>query len=272
MSTDSKILQQEKVFGFFVYSLPKSASVFLYQLFKDFSIEKNMPYFSIHNQPKVENNLYNHKQLNSNIKESFCFCPQRNFLIHKDEEFVHISELQHILQVRDPRDILVSQYFSEGWTHNTKSWDEKRHEERKNIQKMSIDDYCISRATDKGLIIGSAKVDPSMPFSLLERYQPAVQLKMLPLPNCTFVKYEDMVTNFRNWLSQVISPLQFSDDLSVVEKYYEKYKDEFILEEEQMSHKRKITPGDHKEKLQSKTIEKLNDIFSDVLDNFDYLR
>lgn len=272
MSTDSKIFERENVFGFFVYSLPKSATVFLYQLFKDFSIEKNMLYFSIHNQPDVNNNLYKHNQLNSDIKESFCLCPQRNFLIHKDDEFAHISELRHIIQVRDPRDILVSQYFSEGWTHNTKSWNQKRREERKNIQNMSIDDYCISRATDKGLIIGRVKVDPSLAFSLLERYKPAVQIKMLPMPNCTFVKYEDMVTNFRSWLSQVISPLQFSDPESLIEKYYQKYKHEFILDKEQMSHKRKITPGDHKEKLQPQTIEKLNHIFSDVLENFDYLR
>jgi 16S rRNA (cytosine1402-N4)-methyltransferase len=41
-------------------------------------------------------------------------------------------------------------------------------------------------------------------------------------------------------------------------------------EEDVWSHKRKVTPGDHREKLQSETIRQLDEIFGPVLDKLGY--
>ena len=40
--------------------------------------------------------------------------------------------------------------------------------------------------------------------------------------------------------------------------------------EDAWSHKRKITPGDHREKLQPETIRQLDQIFAPVLDRLGY--
>ena len=57
----------------------------------------------------------------------------------------------------------------------------------------------------------------------------------------------------------------------VIEELVAKYTFSFKVDKEEIwSHKRKITPGDHKHKLRAETIEELNRIFKDIPVRLDY--
>ncbi len=236
--------------GIIVHSLHKSASMFLYQLFKDLSERNRLSFFSVNNSPA------NRENIDSNIKKSFCICPERKFNF-EEHNYPHISEIIHIVQIRDPRDILVSEYYSNAWIHPDTAWSERRKELRKVIQTMSIDDYVLE---------GAEKLGTFGNFPLITRYQPILDLSLPHNHKLIIVRYEDMMRDFKHWLIKVMQPFEFQDILAT--EYYEKYKYEFQPKEESFHHKRKMTPGDYKEKLKTETIEKLNIIFDDILTHF----
>ena len=125
---------------------------------------------------------------------------------------------------------------------------------KQKIQKMTIDEYVIEYADQ-----------------LLNKYKNIISIVEANNPNYLIVKYETMVLDYRDWLSQVVKVFQFElPEKEVVEKYYQKYKKSFDTEdfEESLKHKRKMIPGDHMEKLQPSTIGLLNIKFSTILDRF----
>ncbi|VAX14139.1 hypothetical protein MNBD_GAMMA24-1135, partial [hydrothermal vent metagenome] len=88
-----------------------------------------------------------------------------------------------------------------------------------------------------------------------------------------FVKYEEMVTDYRRWLEKFIKPFQLDDKEGIIDmlvaqspKFFPKRTGEV------MRHIRRITPGDHKNKLKPSTIQQLNEIFGDTLDALGYAK
>ncbi|PZD75243.1 hypothetical protein C1752_00338 [Acaryochloris thomasi RCC1774] len=244
---------QSKNQGIIVHALHKSASMFLYRLFQDLSKEKGISFYSANNKPS------DREEVSADMDDSFCLCPERNFNIN-EYEFNRLNKTIHILQVRDPRDILVSQYFSFGWIHNLKPSDEKT--ERELIQSMSIDEYVLQATTDSTF------------HNLLERYTPILEIARSKNPDTIIVKYEDMVTNFNRWLPSIIDVFNFNPIQSkiLLTKYLFKHRNSFNPPKtEKQAHKRKITPGDHKNKLKPETIEKLNEMFAEILQECNYL-
>ena len=101
-------------------------------------------------------------------------------------------------------------------------------------------------------------------------------------PNVTTVHYEDMVLNFPVWLDQVLSvfesirvPAKKARNLLLPQSVRRMGLKHHLLktnhsafdvsEENVYSHKRKVTPGDHREKLKPATIAELNEIFAEYV-------
>ncbi len=234
--------------GVFVHALHKSATMFLYKFFKDVSNRKGYEYYSANNDP--DNELFS-----TNANNNFCVCPVRSF----DDVGQPPSEdlNQHrIIHIRDPRDILVSEYFSFGWSHSQA--DGKLTDTRKQeIQKMSIDDYVLNQPEFSSWHLGQ-KLEP---------------LADLVISDSTIVvRYETMVTHFPRWVRQVIKPFQFRWPSLAATRYSVKYRNEFTpASGNQLVHKRNVKPGDHVDKLKPDTIKKLNNRFEDFLVRFEYL-
>jgi hypothetical protein len=90
--------------------------------------------------------------------------------------------------------------------------------------------------------------------------------------NVTFVKYEDMVTDLKSWTKKVMAAFYFPNAERVIEDLVAKHTSSFnVNKEDILSHKRKITPGNHKHKLRAETIKELNRIFKDILVRLDYV-
>lgn len=167
-----------------------------------------------------------------------------------------ISEMEKykvILMVRDPRDILVSWYYSIAFSHSIPPLTSNRHEEyirkRKNAQEITIDDHVISES-DRVL-------------NILNRYHTEL---LVPYPNVYLTSYEKMTSNFEDWLKGLLDASELEISSQTFQKYVEDYKQLQPKEENIYEHIRKGKPGDYLDKLQPETIEYLNNKFSPIFE------
>ncbi len=169
-----------------------------------------------------------------------------DLLYHKN-----MKHIKTFFWVRDPRDILVSMYYSFGFTHGfspnlgIKSYQEKR---RKNIQSLTLDQYVIEESyavRDRFNII----------FDLMQRYE-----------NKLFLKYEDMIHRY-DYFYDSLNNFITLDDVIANKIYKETRPNE---NEDLSSHKRSGKTGAYLDKLKPETITQLNVILDDVLKKFDY--
>ena len=231
--------------------------MFLHRFFGHLARDCNFEYYS----PNLaEPNL---DKLEQCISNSFCCCPIRSFEA-RPAGFQNMDDVSRIFHVRDPRDILVSEYFSVGWIHDEIC--SALAEWRKQVQQMTIDQYVLERP--------NLGVRP-----LSEMYLPLLQSPLgKDRPSATnsngehvlLVRYEDMVTVFDRWLGMVIRPFSFTFPQRRVRQYRRKYAKEFVKTGESMTHRRRVTPGDYLDKLKPSTIGTLNRRFADVLSRFGY--
>lgn len=170
------------------------------------------------------------------------------------ETIPDIDQFRKLLLLRDPRDALTSLYFSVAYSHRVPSHPQSRVKmlrTRQVVRQSEIDEFVL---------------DKSKEWS--RKYEHYCE-KLLSQPDVKFVKYEDMVTKFPAWLDDVIKYWGVSFDPADHPRIAEV---DFNVEQEDIySHKRQVQPGDHRRKLQPKTIEKLTKKFENVLAQLGYL-
>jgi len=222
--------------------------MFLYQFFKRLSEKRNFSFHSENNDPA------NPDGPGVNERVNFCRCPIRTF---EAEPFSFGESHEHfrIFHVRDPRDILVSEYFSVAWIHPTE--DSKLDQRRESLQKISIDDYVLNQSAKSA-------------WPLEEKFVPLLERDLDPKRDVV-VTYEEMVTDFQSWVEKVLPAFDIRFPKLMAYKLAWRYRNEFKVNGEAMRHKRRITPGDHRDKLQPSTIDELNQRFEPVLKRFGYL-
>lgn len=210
--------------------------MFMYQVFHRLSRAKRLPYYSPNHTEPTDH------LVTPDIDHSFCFGPVRNFRFDTPEIDPSVST-KRIFQIRDPRDILCSEYYSFGWNHTEKDFTSKAKETREKIRNQTIDEYLLE--------------EEGATYRLGRRLKPL--LRNLDLPNVTLVTYEQMVCDFPGWLRKVIEPFEFNSiHKSLLLKIFSiKYKNEF-RPGPSSSHKRNVEPGEHQRKLQPETIAELN--------------
>lgn len=172
-----------------------------------------------------------------------CYGPFRWF-----REIPDLDKYRAVLHLRDPRDGLVSEYFSFGFSHVTKT--KKQIEHRDWVRQQTIDEYVLQVA-EKKLDIHQAYVE-----------------QLLPRPNVLYVTYEQMIEDFDGWLQRIAE----HTDLAIPEAL-DRIKATHVSsveKEDPTKHVRQMTPGDHLRKLKPETIERLNDQFRPVLDALGY--
>jgi hypothetical protein len=166
-----------------------------------------------------------------------------------------IEHYRTVLMLRDPRDVLVSHYFSMAYSHALPPTDGRRarfQTARRRFQTMSVDAYCLERV---GL--------------WLECYL-AYRDGLLGRPGVHLLRYEDMIRAPDRWLDQLAAAFGIMLDaadraaLTAIGGFDETAADD------KFQHIRKKQPGDHREKLTPATIAALNDRLAPVLHAFGY--
>jgi len=242
------------------FTTHKAASMFIYGIAGELSYLGGFRYYSIN-----KHNL-DEKDPNSWKEEDCCYAPLRflspaeKFLLPSIDKAC-LGKFNIILHLRDPRDVLVSMFFSHAYSHSRKLGGFNPSDEMR--QKW------IAGGIDR-FILDEGRHGKSPAEGVLLRYELYCE-HILNKPNVIFVKYEDMVSDFQKWLSQIIPPFNILNVREVIRVLMEEHKHAFkVGKENVMKHKRNIMPGDHKEKLEPGTINKLNLMFKDVLQELNY--
>ncbi len=226
---------------FIFHALHKSGSMFLYHYARSLASYIGADLFSA-NLP-VPNEI----SFLEDLSMKGILAPYRKFKTNRNDV------AKRIFILRDPLDILVSQFYSFAYMHVSDKNGLIAGRPREEFQQMGIDKYCLSEAVH-----------------LLARYSPifAVHSSEDLLLTC----YRTMVLDFRTWNDDVLTFLKVKED--VKEHLYRQFFLEFedveeltpkeIIEGNKKRHKRKMYPGDYKEKLKPETIDILAGQFAKV--------
>ena len=246
-----------------IYTVHKAASTFLHRLARDVSGFVGIDHYSL-NYRKDYGNAIRQSSWRQFIEDSTggdCFGPIRSGVaepIFPD----NLSDCSVILHLRDPRDVLTSLFFSGTYGHiKNKDCFNPSDVKRKQWEIDGIDFFVSERIP-----------------RYKERFHNLTST-LLGRENVTFITYEEMLSDFSRWLDRFLGAFAHHmpvphDDRQCPKSYSEihrmlqkRYRHEFVPASENIySHKRQITPGDHKRKLRPETIDRLNTEFEQILD------
>jgi len=170
------------------------------------------------------------------------------------EDLPHLEQYRTLIQLRDPRDCLVSIYFSRAFSHVVPDDPELKTsflKQRRKAQEQAIDEYVLQ--------------DAPIWLENFQGYADALQKS----PRLTIVKYEQMVLNFPAWLKEVEQAWGFEIEANLRTGLIDQANFN-VAGEDIYSHKRQVLPGDHLRKLQPHTIRRLTDMFAPVLNALGY--
>lgn len=168
----------------------------------------------------------------------------------KPLEFPGREKFKHIFFLRDPRDVLVSAYYSFGYSHGVpkgKKQQQRFYELREKIQKQGIDDYACDAAINW----------------LLPIYQEYKQL-LETSDYYLYLTYDEFKDDTNNFLKKIMNFLE----IEISERDKQKIVDEAspVQNYENMTqHKRSGKSQQYLKELNSDTIQYLNEIFAEVL-------
>jgi len=169
------------------------------------------------------------------------------------ESFGNLSTSRLVVQVRDPRDCIVSMYFAFRYSHSLPGAGEARtmfENARNEIAAQQIDGFSPTQTCQYAHRM-------AVIAKLLERY-----------PEALLLRYEEMVSDHDAWLRKLCAFL----GVSVASEDLDRYKTEVLPREENVTrHKRQILPGDYRRKLKIETQEALTRGLQLPLERFGYL-
>jgi hypothetical protein len=158
-----------------------------------------------------------------------------------------------VLLVRDPRDTLVSEFFSNAYSHPVPPDGPAREFMlwlRSQAQNGSLETQVLSQA-------------PHLRRTLKE-YVPLLADPLLKL-----YRYEDVIMDKRHLLESISIHFGWPIDPQGIGQIL-KWADVVPPEERPTEFIRRVHPGDHKNKLTEKTIEELNKILAEPMKAFGY--
>ena len=183
-----------------------------------------------------------HREVGRFVAEGRFYAPLRYY--------VDVPELQNykvVVVLRDPRDVLVSRYYSEKFAHVRADTRFLAHCEE--VEKMELDEFALAFADDVG---GH--------YRFFMEHAP-------DLEHALFVSYEEVISDFEGFLSKVNEYAGLGCPAERVREIADK--ESFrVTSEDKYAHKRSVKARNFEEKLQPETIGALNVQLADVLKHF----
>ena len=232
------------------FTVHKSASTFFNWYLKELSAETKHIYVDVNGYfgtqgPKGLQTQQEPSFINKAFKKTgFIYGPLRNYI-----PVTNISDYPLVLVLRDPRDVLTSQFFSIKNSHPLVTPELIRR--RKFAANATIDEHVLSQAD-----------------RFAKTYTDYLE-NIYGKQNVLFIKYEELICDFKNCLEKINKHCGFELNEEQINKLDKS--DSFKKKtEDQKTHIRKISSGDYKEKLKPETIEILNKKFEFVLMKLNY--
>lgn len=223
-------------------SMHKAGSTIADKIFTEFFIEKGFSIDSIGSRvpksPLSEAEVfmdYQKKMIFENIYYGIARGPYV-------ENMPVINKLKVLLQVRDPRDCLVSAYFSFRESHRPPKDPRKLKAfmaRREDLKNLDIDQFVLKA-------VGGFKYRMRVLSSIMSNHDDILVLK-----------YESMTLDTEQWLRD-ISVFTDQPITPTLRNRIDSMANFQVAEEDQSKHKRQVTPGDHKRKLRPESVRKLS--------------
>ncbi|MFM1557687.1 MAG: sulfotransferase domain-containing protein [Roseibacillus sp.] len=159
------------------------------------------------------------------------------------------ERFRSVLLLRDPRDCLVSHYFSIRESHTLNN--HGNLEARSEALSMDVDSWVLAHMEDYRR-------------DFLEFHE-----KLAGKPGVLFLRYEEMVSAFPEFIRQVVEHTGLTGVQAVADRIVGEASFE-VSSENVLSHKRSVQPGNHLKKLKPETVAQMNDALADVLKAFHY--
>lgn len=250
-----------------VFTTHKAGSMLLHRVLRDICENNRIPYYS-------PNETGRHQIPYERIFEGEdfiasrpgCFGPLRFFLPSATLETASM-----VLNLRDPRDVLTSMFFSYCYMHPGEI--EANTGYRKEVAEAGIDQFVLDMSSSKFASYrgeyGTGSRFGKYTGNIVDRYKTYLE-EVARKPNAVVLSYEEMVLRFDTWLRKLLSAFTVKREDTYTFVISRHAQDVKPAGEDKWSHKRKVTPGDYKEKLNAQTISSLNERFADVLDALGY--
>jgi hypothetical protein len=164
-----------------------------------------------------------------------------------------------LLMIRDPRDALVSLYFSIAYSHSVPEGNAAGSEVTKHLLKQR--QLALSEEIDVAVI----RLANAMAKTMLE------YARIIDWNTTTVLKYEDYILDKRALITTIARTFEWSIDERLI-GHILSWSDVRPPEvEDPRAFVRKVTPGDHREKLKPATIATLNTKLADAMKLFAYV-
>ena len=265
-----------------IFALPKSGSVLLNMIMRDLSNEVGLCYVAIMDeyfkfgvpeelQPASTSEIF--------LSRGYCYGSFRSMPTYT---IPIIGDLRKVLLVRDPRDMLVSHYYSMLASHPppgiSRAGAPPVFEQRDLARQLDIDSYVKQTAPAyRGYFEGyrvlctSHGIEPYRPRSKSRKLLRQLGLagRALPSSKVRVYRYEDVVYARREWVLDLCE--WFGLTVPLRRQYaIAKQHDIFPSRERQDKHIRQVHPKNYKLKLADETIRFLEDFFRDEMKFFGY--
>ncbi len=164
-----------------------------------------------------------------------------------------------ILTIRDPRDILVSRYYSIAYSHAMPEGDQQKRRfflnRRQHTKSISIDEFvCQDKEWQKVL-----KAFEDYKSQLVDTYS-----------GVYIAKYENMLSDFPVWLDELLKAANLPVSSKLRASIIKQHNAKIPSKEDVYKQTRKGVAGDYKGKLKPETITFLDEKLAPVLKYFDY--
>jgi len=250
-----------------VFTLHKSASMFIHRQCEWLCKRSDLPYHS----PNVPSCGLSARVLLTDRDiwrtRAGCFAPLRFYV-----DIPQLERYDVLLHLRDPRDVLVSMFYSYCHIHAGEIAADSGY--RREAAERGIDAFVLAKSSADSARFhgdyGTGGHVEDLIGNVLTRYRTYVE-RLLPRPNVTLLKYEEMVTDYPAWLDKFSRPFPLRDRQRVLDELGAQSATFFPRRAaDSLSHVRHVVPGDHRLKLKAATIERLDELYADVLDALGY--
>jgi hypothetical protein len=253
---ESKLPERSDFPAVFAFSIHKAGSTMMHKMIREVCSAASIPGISIPDIMFLEgvNDWESDERLIAMIAPGRVYYGFRQLPAFMKAPEFDLQNKKSVLLVRDPRDALVSQYFSLGgryFSHNLPDKNKDAFVEKvMATADLSIDAYVIKAS--------------NVHHQKLLAYK-----NNLNFGNVMLRRYEEIYFDKETFLRDIFSHFALDVDQEIL-KQVAADNDIRPDSEDPTKHIRKGAPGDHREKLQPETIARLNDIFRDTCSWYGY--
>jgi hypothetical protein len=162
-----------------------------------------------------------------------------------------------LLMVRDPRDVLVSEYFSAAYSHAIPVPSADGDDVTRNMQNQR--NHALQAGIDASVLWHADKIAATLTEYAEVAFEPTTLL----------LRYEDYIFNKRMLLHAIADHFRWTLTSQLIDQILS-WADLRPTVENPYAFVRRVTPGDHQLKLCRETLDSLNETLSPVMDLFGY--